>query len=132
MSERQPEGKRQPSGAAFEFENADNATLHIVGSRASLWGLAALLGGGASLLTAIVLLARHQGGWGPFLLAAGAQLAVGPAFLRVGRWFDKIVDTQGHDISHLLAGVARLTRALRIQMIVALVVLAAAAVMIGR
>ncbi len=127
-------------GGNYEFNAAENQVIGTAGSRASLWGIVSLVGGGLMIVGGLIATifgivtiasARYSStrmagaatmGAGFVLLMMALQpLISGKLYLDAGKALKTVVDTQGNDITHVLEGLAKLRNAIRLEAIVAIV-----------
>lgn len=113
------------SKVAYEFTERENVVIRRTGKRSRWWGALSVLWGFVMLATgAMAVVWLEQG---PGAVAVGAiyavsaiiPLLIGLNFLRAGRSFIGVVETEGHDIPHLMRALESLGSALQIQVVMA-------------
>lgn len=115
------------SPGGYEFNQWENATIAKVGSRARTWGIMSivfgvLLIGGAALLFAYGQKEAKLVPIGGAVLAIGIQPIVSGAFyIAAGSTLSSVVYSQGNDIPLMLQALRKLTHAVRIEAIAAVV-----------
>ncbi len=114
-----------PSG--YEFSAWENATIAKVGSRAKTWGIMSILFGillvtGAGLLFSYGAKEPKLVPIGGAVLAIGIQPVVSGAFyFAAGSALASVVTTQGNDIPLMMRALRKLTHAVRVEAIAAIV-----------
>jgi hypothetical protein len=122
--------------AQYEFGPAENIVISDCAGRAKVWGVLCLLAGAIQIIASGLNIAGMLPGNGAiFSLPAGVfNLVLGAYFVRAGGSMKTVVDTQGHDITHLMEALRNLSRAFFVQIIATavfiLLVLGIVAVMI--
>ena len=120
---------QEPSLATgYEFTSAQDLIIRTTGSRARIWGILTLIGGGLTALTGVLALFTGED-FGVvaaiiYAVLAAIPLFVGLNFLRAGKALDAVVTTKGSDIDHLMGSMGSLGKALFIQIVSAVIWLA--------
>lgn len=123
------------SGGPYEFTEQENVTIARAAKLARLWGVLALVLGGAMLLmmvggvfgtvalgatmdepAAVVILALVVAALTAPM--AFVFLATGRGYIASGRAFDQVVKTTGSDVPLLMTALDQLARAFRVEMMV--------------
>ena len=121
-----------PSGMAstnkaYEFTARENVVIRKTGKRSRWWGALSVIWGLIMLATgalAVVWLEAGPGAvavGGIYAISAIIPLLIGLNFLRAGRSFLGVSETEGHDIPHLMRALENLGSALGIQVAMAVV-----------
>lgn len=129
----QPPAAPQPGGT-YEFTQPQNMTIGRLASRSKTWGIISIIIGVIMLALGIIVivaidhdLARAGGA---VIAAAALQPAVSGAFyLSAGGAFSNVVNTQGNDIAHMMSAMGKLTNAMRVEAIVAIIAMVAGTVL---
>lgn len=118
-------------GGAYEFNDAENAVIGRTASRALLWGVFALAGGGLMLLfvlgLSIFLIVQTESA-APLMMVVFVlpvvlvYLAIGWFYVGAGRSLRSVVDTAGNDVEHLMTALGRMSTAFKIEVIVMIIV----------
>jgi hypothetical protein len=113
-------------GGSYEFNQLENNVIGRLGGRAKTWGICSIVVGAIMLILGVVVMAAVGT---DMALAVGSVIAVaalqpivsGGFYLSAGSAFNSVVSTQGNDIPHMMNAVKKLTNAMRIEAIVAIV-----------
>jgi hypothetical protein len=108
------------SASQYEFTAGQNVTVSELAAKMRFVGLFLILGG---ILQCLMVFAGHFGG----LIAGLVEIFLGVWTRGAADSFQKIVDTQGRDITHLMHALGDLLRMYRLQyilLVIALVLLA--------
>ncbi len=113
------------AGSGYEFTQTENAVIGRLGGRARLYGVMSIVIGLLMLAAGVIVIVVLPG---PFGLPVGATIAVaalqpivsGGFYAAAGSAFKQVVDTQGNDIPHMLGAIGKLTHAVRIEAVVAI------------
>lgn len=112
----------------YEFSEEQNADLRSLGSHAMVWGFVCAVVGVACLVLAIAGLTGRAPapttGWRLYLPAGIVNTIVGVNFFIAGRDFRAAVHTHGCDIPHVMEGLLHLSRAVFVQVVIALATVA--------
>ena len=109
----------------YEFTPAQDLIIRTTGSRARIWGILNMLGGGLTALTGVLALFTGED-FGVIAAIIYALLSlipifIGLNFLRAGRALDAVVSTSGSDIDHLMESISGVGKALFIQIVSAMI-----------
>jgi hypothetical protein len=110
------------SASQYEFTAGQNVTVGELAAKMRFVGLFLILGG---ILQCLMVFAGHFGE----LISGLVSIFLGVWTRSAGDSFQKIVDTQGRDITHLMGALGDLLRMYRLQyllLVIALVLLAVA------
>ena len=95
------------TSGSYEFSESENRTFSGIALAAQSWGL-------LSVLTGVPLALLGSQSYAVLVCGVGVCF-IGIAFWRAGRSLRSVVETEGDDITHAIAGLHQLTRAFRIQ-----------------
>lgn len=114
------------TGAGYEFSQAEDAVIRRLGGRARLYGVMSIVIGLLMMAAGLVVIVVVPGSLGVPVGAVVAVAALQPIvsggfYAAAGGAFGKVVDTQGNDIPHMMGAITKLTHAVRVEAIVALV-----------
>ena len=112
----------------YEFSGAENKIIASVSARTKWWGVISLSLGALVALLGVFVLASPHGGLtegAPFLLIALAPIVTGKAYLDAGASLESVVRTEGDDMPHMMTAVTRITTAVRMEIVAAIVVVVA-------
>ncbi|MBL8717197.1 MAG: hypothetical protein JNL79_14520 [Myxococcales bacterium] len=109
----------------YEFNQTEDAVIGRLGGRARVYGVMSIVIGLLMMAAGVVVIVVLPG---PLGLPVGAAVAVaalqpivsGGFYAAAGSAFKQVVDTQGNDIPHVLGAVTKLTHAVRVEAIVAI------------
>ena len=130
-------------GMQYEFSSIENLTIERVGGRAKLCGVISLVAGAFGLVTTTVVLVLltivaievPASLPIPFILASTVlpvslvNLVVGIFYVRAGSSLKEVATTQGSDVPHMMASLARFKRAFQLESIMAALALLGGIVM---
>ena len=110
----------------YEFSQQENVVIRRTGKRSRWWGAMSVIWGFVMLATGAMAVVWLEEG--PGAVAVGAiyavsaiiPLLIGINFLRAGRSFIGIAETEGYDIPHLMRAMESLGSALGIQIAMAM------------
>ena len=116
-----PIDEQPPVAAGYEFTTTQDRIIRTTGSRARIWGILTLIGGGLTALTGVLALFTGED-FGVVAAIVYAVLAlipifVGLNFLQAGKALDAVVTTRGSDIDHLMESISSVGKALYIQIV---------------
>ena len=123
-----------PAGGSYEFTQAENMTIGRLASRAKMWGIISIVIGAVMLISgvALALAIDHvlaQAGGAVIASAALQPVVSGAFYLSAGGAFNNVVNTQGNDIPHMMSAMGKLTNAMRVEAIVAIIAMVAGTVL---
>ncbi len=99
----------------YEFTSLENKTI----GKAALWskgvGIISLVNAGLQLLEI------GEKGVLSVLITMAIYVAIGVAFFKGGVAFQKVVDTEGSDIAHMMEALAKVSSAFMIRIVVTLI-----------
>jgi len=112
--------------AEYEFSMQENDTIRTVGGRARAWGLISVVIGALAILGGLGLMVAIGGSGGPVVGGALILLAVqyvvsGGRYIAAGSAMRAVVETEGDDMTHMMEAIKKLTGAVRLEAIVAIV-----------
>lgn len=114
-----------PAGGAYEFSQVENATIGRLASRAKTWGICSIVIGLILMVLGVVVMiaAPAEVGLpvgGVLSVAALQPVVSGGFYMAAGGAFKNVVDSQGNDVPHMMDAMKKLTNAMRVESIVAL------------
>jgi hypothetical protein len=123
-----------PAGGSYEFTQPENVVIGRLGSRAKTWGIISIIVGAIMLILGVVVIIAIDNAIataaGAVIAAAALQPVVSGAFyLGAGGAFSNVVNTQGNDIPHMMSAMGKLTNAMRVEAIVAIIAMVAGTVL---
>src|SRR5262245_12830474 len=123
----QPEAPGAPASVAappsaqpqYEFGTAENIVISDCAGRSKVWGYLCILAGVVQLVASVLnVIGMIPGNGAIFSVPAGVfNVILGVYFIRAGSSMKTVVDTQGHDITHLMEALRNLSRAFFVQII---------------
>ncbi len=127
-------GYAPAAGGSYEFNQLENGVIGRLGGRARTWGVCSIVIGAIMLILGVVVMIAVGNDMG---LAVGSVVAIaalqpmvsGGFYLAAGTAFNNVVNTQGNDIPHMMDAMRKLTNAVRIEGIVAIVTIVAGVVL---
>jgi hypothetical protein len=125
-TEAQP-GATASATKSYEFTERENVVIRKTGKRSRWWGALSVLWGFVMLATGALAVVWLEAGPGAvavgaiYAISAIIPLLIGLNFLRAGRSFLGVVETEGLDIPHLMRALERLGSALGIQVAMAVI-----------
>ncbi|MBI2395797.1 MAG: hypothetical protein HYV09_39900 [Deltaproteobacteria bacterium] len=131
-----PQGGYAPppaAGGAYEFSQMENTTIGRLGSRAKTWGICSIVIGLILLVLGVVVIIAAPGEaalpvGGVIAVAALQPVVSGGFYMAAGGAFKNVVDTQGNDVPHMMDAMKKLTNAMRVESIVALLAIVGAVI----
>jgi hypothetical protein len=112
-------GMMGPSYGNYEFNDAENAIIDKVASRAKLWGIIATTVGALQCVSSCFTPLK-----GDLLLNLPTGIVgvvVGITFMGVGNSLKLVVTTQGNDLMHMMQALDKMSGAFMVQIIAAIV-----------
>jgi hypothetical protein len=117
-----PYPQAQATTAQYEFGDAENKTIATAAARAQLWGVVSLVLGVIQLGVSQLNVARTSFFAMATMLSGGVvNIVVGLVFLGVATSFAAVVKSRGNDVTLMMQGLGKLSTALTIQIVVAIV-----------
>lgn len=108
----------------YEFDDIENVLIGKTAKRVKIWGIISYVIGILGVLGVVVVLFVPMEMRVKLLVLAGAtpllitHLAIAHFYVTSGNALQRVVDTQGDDVQHLLEGIQKLTLAFKIEAIV--------------
>ena len=121
-----------PAGyGSYEFNENENRVLGALGGRVKVWGIIAIVVGALYTIGGMFFFLKPA--LLTYLFTGIINIVVGATFFGAGNALHRVTSTQGSDLSHLMAGAQKLSRAFTIQIVTAIIgfVLVIAAFCIG-
>ncbi len=112
---------------SYEFTDRENVVIRKTGQRSRWWGAVSVIWGLVMLATGALAVVWLEAGPGAvavgaiYAISAIIPLLIGLNFLRAGRSFLGVVETEGLDIPHLMRALESLGSALGIQVAMAVI-----------
>ncbi len=115
----------------YEFNENENVVLKALGGRVKIWGVIAIVVGALYTLAGMFFFLKPA--LLTYLVTGIINIVVGATFFGAGNALNRVTSTQGNDLSHLMMGAQKLSRAFTIQIVTAIIgfVLVIAAFCIG-
>jgi hypothetical protein len=122
-----------PAPGGYEFDAIESNTIEKIGRRTRMWGIISLVLGIALVVGLVVFVALadelKSTAIGPYVYVGVASMvplvivhvAIAALYIGSGGALLRCVSTQGNDIEHLLAGLAKMGTAFKVEFIVTLV-----------
>lgn len=103
----------------YEFGTAENIVISDCAGRSRVWGFLCIIAGVVQLAASVLnVVGMIPGNGAIFSVPAGIfNIVLGVYFIRAGGSMKTVVDTQGHDITHLMEALRNLSRAFFVQII---------------
>ena len=115
------------AGGQYEFNATENEVIEKLASRLTIAGVMEIIFGACQLFFGW---AFGLGGWLVGLPGAIAMVAIGALFVSAASSFRSVTQTRGHDVSHLMGALGKLSTAAIVQ-IVGYIIAVALGIIIG-
>lgn len=122
-----------PSQGGYEFDAIESQTIEKIGSRTRMWGIISLvvaIAGTIGLATMLVFVDAMRGQL-PAMVVNGivalmvptmiVHYAIAVLYIGSGSALLRVVHTQGNDVEHLLAGLAKMGTAFKVEFVVTII-----------
>lgn len=114
-----PAGAAAPAYGQYEFNETENGVLRTLSGRVKIWGIIAIVIGALYTFGGMFFFLKPA--LLTYLVTGIVQIVIGATFVGAGGALGRVVSTQGNDLSHLMNGAQKLSRAFTIQIVMAIV-----------